>query len=129
MPNPITVDIAPAQRSSGFQGGSQIFTGGGYNNLEGTLTGLGSGPGSDYENPANSVAMFINIDPTGGTNFTQYPMFTWQGGPVTVKGVTDPPPPEQFFFGNVLPVGANFFFSWVVTGTPTVGFSGTISQQ
>lgn len=126
MPNQISVNIAPVQRSSGFQSNSQIYAGG-FSNLQGTLTGLGSGAGSDYENTANSIAMFINIDPTGGTNFTQYPMFTWQGGPVTLHGVTDPPPAEQFFFANVLPVGANFFFSWTITGTLTVGFSGTIS--
>lgn len=126
MPNPIPVTIAPAQRSGSFQSSSQIYAGG-FSNIQGTLTGLGSGPGSDYENTANSIAMFINIDPAGGTNFIVYPMFTWQGGAVTIKGVTDPPPAEQFFFTNVLPVNANFFLSWIVTGTPTVGFSGSIS--
>lgn len=121
-------NIAPASRSGSFQTNPVVYAGNGSGILNATLPGLGTGPGSDYENTANFCTMQLFVDPSGGNNFIEYDMFTWKGGPVSYpdKGITDPTPVEQYPYANVLPVGSNFFIKCLLPSTPmNIGISGT----
>ena len=123
---PINFTIAPAQRSSGSFSSSNVIYPGGHSNLTFSLTGLGSGAGSDYENPANSFDAKFLFDPTGGTNFQVYDEFTWQGGLTVIKGVTDPTPTGSIPLTN-LPAGSNVNVTVTLTGTMTIGLTGSIN--
>lgn len=126
QPVPIPLNVAPALRQPG-----QVFTAvlaysGGYSQWAGTLTGLGSGPGSDYENTNNHL--FIGLyqeSPAGSGTYIEYNGFTWDGGPNDFKGQTDPPPPFSFGLGNTPP--GNYKVGFTFTGSYTVGLSSTLS--
>jgi hypothetical protein len=125
MPTPINLNIATAQRTGVFET-SVVAYPGGYSFWSGTLIGLGSGVGSDYENPANGLDIDIYNELTPGSgNYVIFDGFHWQGGPDNFKGQTDPPPAFSFPLNN-LPVG-NIKVRFTFTGTFTVGLSSTLS--
>lgn len=83
---------------------------------------------TDYENPANAVAVSVMYDPTGGTNFSQYYFAGWSGGRTVNKtGQVDPPPVFEVGLDQI-PAGSNVFVQFDITGTFSVGLqNGLIS--
>jgi hypothetical protein len=127
MPNPVNVNVAANPRLNGTTLQTTTLNNpGGFATWAGTLTGLGSGPGSDYENVDNALDIGLYYeDPLHAGQFIQYDGFRWQGGPFVHHGVTDPPPPFSFGLGN-LPVG-NVRVQFAFTGSYTVGLASTLS--
>jgi hypothetical protein len=127
VPNPIPINVAPAARANGSTlQTATVNNPGGFVTWSGTLTGLGSGAGSDYENPANALDIGIYYeDPLHAGQYILYAGFHWQGGPLVLHGVTDPPPPFSFGLGN-LPVG-NVRVQFAFTGNYTVGLTSTLA--
>ncbi len=126
MPNPINFSVAPAQRSGSFQTSTMDYPGG-YSILEWTLTGLGSGPSSDFENPNNSFTAQVFMSTDGGVTFLPGFVVTWQGGgPKVIHGVTDPPPLMEVGIGS-WPFPSKAFIKVILTGTMTIGISGSMT--
>lgn len=124
-PNPIPFSIAAAQRSGTATTAVMTYPGG-YSALAWTLTGLGTGAGSDYENPANSVTTTMFYSTDGGVTYGVFQQVVWQGGPYSFRGVIDPPPSLSMPLAN-LPTGCKAYFQFDLTDTFTVGLSGTMS--
>lgn len=125
MATPINFSIAGAQRSGSFKTSVLTYPGG-YSLLQWTLTGLGSGAGSDYENTALAFTATVYSSTDGGNTYNAYAAASWQGGPYSYKGVTDPPPDLQIGLGN-LPAG-DVYVEVVLTGTfADVGLTGSLS--
>jgi hypothetical protein len=126
MVTPINFSVAAAQRSGSFKSTQTTYPGG-YSNLTFSLTGLGSGPGSDYENTANGASMTFWIKPPGQGSFSPSYAFTWPGGPQTgIDGTVDPTPSLFTGLAN-LPANSEFYVEVILTGTFTVGITGTLS--
>lgn len=125
MPNPVNINVANAARSNGTTLQTTTLNNpGGFSTWAGTITGLGSGAGSDFENTANALDIGIYYQ-DASLNWIQYDGFHWQGGANTFHGVTDPPPPFSFGLGN-LPLG-NVRVQFTFTGNYTCGLSSTLS--
>jgi hypothetical protein len=123
-PTPIPFDVLPAQRSGSFQ--TSTFTKpAGYTKMAFQLTGMGTGPGSDYENPANGFVATIFFKPPGATDFLGGSSFGWPGGP-NLDDPSDPPPYLHAGLFNIQD-GSSVYVQVDLTGTFTVGVSGTIS--
>jgi hypothetical protein len=125
MPTPINFSVAPAQRSGSFQ--TSTFTMlAGYTRMHFELTGMGTGPGSDYENPAIGFAATIHYIRPGETLVRDGGAFTWQGGP----NLDDPSDPPPFMSTGLFTIntGSQVWVTIDLTGTFTVGIgNGTIS--
>lgn len=122
----VNISVSPAQRTGTFKTATLDYPGG-YELLSWQLTGLGSGPGSDYENPANGFTATVFSSTDGGNTFTVYDQATWNGGPFTHNGVTDPPPTLAIGLGG-LPVG-KVFIEIDLVGTMTIGLSGLLTAN
>lgn len=126
MPNPINFSVAAAQRSGSFQFGPTAYPGG-YTSMSYQLVGMGTGPGSDYENPANGYQAETDYSLDGGNTWSQYDKSTWTGGPQTFKGQTDPPPTLTVDLTN-LPANSQIRVVVTLTGTFTIGIGNGVIQ-
>ncbi len=123
----VTFNIPPALRQDGTVIESQVINyQGQFTLFDGTITGLGTGPGSDYENPANHMVFGLYYeDPESPGSYLLGPGFTWTGGPFVKRdGTVDPPP--QLRCGMAFPLG-NIKLRVSISGTFTAGISGTLS--
>jgi hypothetical protein len=125
MPAPINFSVAPAQRAGAFQTTPANYPGG-YALLQWSLTGLGAGPGSDYENPAHAFNATVLYSLDGGATYLEYSRSAWHGGPTVHNGVTDPPPTMAVGLGN-LPANCLAKIVIDLSGTMTVGITGSFT--
>ncbi len=126
MPTPINFSVAPALRTGVAETAVTTYPGG-YANLTFQLDGLGTGPGSDYENPANHAALTFFYSLDAGVTWLVFNRFTWVGGPVNRHGVIDPTPIGSIPLAN-LPAGCRVKAGVDLGSTTfTVGLSGTLS--
>lgn len=120
----VNFDVPPAlrQASSAFTS-SSITLPSGYSQIQWSLDIPNQG---DYENTNNSfVANLLTTPPSGsqGVGGTS----SWQGGPVVIKGVNDPPPTIQFDITG-FPVESDLAIQIVINNAMTIGISnGSLS--
>jgi hypothetical protein len=126
MPTPITISISPALRSGSFSTAVLDYPGG-YSFLNWSLTGMGTGPDSDYENPDNGFTALLYLSIDDGVTYTSFTGAGWRGGPFTDKqGILDPPPILQSPLDG-LPANSKVFIQVDLTGTFTIGIDASIT--